>query len=433
MTGAVAEATGCITREQAAAEASRCLMCNQPPCESACPAHVEVASFARRMRFGDFGGALRKIVEANVLAGTCGMACPKDMLCEEACVLRPGGRPIRIRDIQLGAHCFGMEDLPWRETAPGSFKAAVVGGGPAGLACAYYLRKAGIRVTLYESHRTLGGMLTRGIPEYRLSAQVVRREIDFATRGVEVMTGADREGITLSGLSGKGFGAVFLATGLWETTPARLDGADLEGVIDGNELLERLADGKRSDLRASGRVAVIGGGNTACDVALSFRRYTGCEVTVFYRRTRAEMPAFAHEINEALTGGVRFEFLAAPVAVKGKGRVEGLVLERMKLGGLDSGGRRRPVRIEGSRFLFPCDAVVFATGGALDGRWLERSFGVKPGESGRVAVSGDTMMTAVSGVFAGGDLVRAKGLVVQSVSDGRSAARSIAEYLEARS
>lgn len=433
MTNAVLEATGGITREQAAAEASRCLMCNQAPCESACPAHVEVASFARRMRFGDFGGALRKIVEANVLAGTCGMACPKDMLCEEACVLRATGRPIRIRDIQLSAHRFGLEELPWRDTPLKPLKVAVLGSGPAGLACAYYLRKMGVAVTLYEKHSALGGMLTRGIPEYRLSGEIVKREIEFATRGIEVVANATGEGTTLSGLRRKGFGAVFLATGRWEPVAPGLDGTTLKGVLDGTELLGRLAEGDKSGLCAAGRVAVIGGGNTACDVALSFKRYADCDVTVFYRRTRHEMPAFAHEIDEALTGGVRFEFLAAPVAVKGRGRVTELVLERMKLGEPGPDGRRTPVRVEGSTFSFPCDYVVFATGGTLDRNSLERNFGARIGGSGRVEVSDDTLATAARGVFAGGDLIREKGLVVESVSDGRRAAISIMDYLGAAS
>jgi len=433
MASSVHQAAGRITREQAAAEASRCLMCNEAPCERACPARVEVSSFARRMRFGDFGGALRKIVEANVLAGTCGMACPKDMLCEEACVLRPTGRPIRIRDIQLGAHRFGFDQLPWRDTPLRPLKVAVVGGGPAGIACAYYLRNLGIAVTLYEKHGALGGMLTRGIPEYRLAAGVVSREIEFATRGIEVVTAAPAEGLNLSRLKGEGFVAVFLATGLWESVAPHLDGRNLEGVLDGTELLADLARGDRTRLCRRGRVAVIGGGNTACDAGLYLKRYTDCDVTVFYRRTRLEMPAFAHEINEALMGGVRFEFLTAPVAVKGKGKVEELILERMTLGDLDAGGRRRPVPVEGSRFSFPCEYVVFATGGTLDRAWLERGFDVKIDESGRVVVSPDTLMTTSRGVYAGGDLVRDKGLVVESVSDGRKAAFAMADYLGAAS
>lgn len=433
MTSTVGEAMGPITKEQAAAEASRCLMCNQAPCESACPARVEVTSFARRIRFGDFGAALRKIVEANVLAGTCGVACPKGMLCEEACVLRSTGMPIRIRDIQLSAHRFGFEELPWRDAPLRPLKAAVVGGGPAGIACAYYLRKSGVAVTLYECHSALGGMLTRGIPEYRLSADVVSREIEFATRGIDVITAARTEVLNLADLKGQGFGAVFLATGRWQPVAPRLDGTALQGVFDGTELLGRLARRDSTGLRQAGRVAVIGGGNTACDVALCLKRFTQCEVTVFYRRTRLEMPAFVHEINDALTGGVRFEFLAAPVALRGKGKVEEVILERMKLGDLDSDGRRRPLPVEGSRFAFPCDCVVFAAGGVLDKAWLERNFGAKVGESGRVEVSGETLMTATSGVFAGGDLVRAKGLVVESVSDGRRAALSIVDYLGAAS
>lgn len=418
-----------ITREQAVTEASRCLMCNEAPCEQACPANVKVTTFIRRLRFGDFGAALRKIIEANVLAGTCGMACPKGMLCEEACVLRPAGRSIQIRDLQLSAHLLGLEEAPQPGRERGASKVAVIGGGPAGLACAYYLKRLGIGVTLYEKADVLGGMLTRGIPEYRIAGDVVRKEIAYATDGIQVVPGARVQELSHSNLKKQGFAAAFLATGLWESSFPQITGGDLEGVYDGSLLLRDLARTKTPLRGIRGRVAVIGGGNTACDVALSLKRYASSDVTVFYRRTRDEMPAFAHEINDALIDGVKFEFLTAPVAVRGKGKVEELHLVRTRLGDADVTGRPRPVPVDGSEFTFPCNCVVFATGGVLDSKWLDRAFGVKIDKSGRVAVSPDTLMTSVEGVFAGGDLSREKGLVVEAVSDGRRAALSIARYL----
>jgi len=409
-------------------------MCYDAPCEAACPAHVAVSTFARRIRFQDFGGALRKIVSANVFAGTCGSTCPKGMLCEEACVLRPAGRPILIRDIQRSAFLFGRSDLPGRladVATDGARKVAVVGSGPAGLACAYYLRSAGTPVTVFERDSLAGGMLARGIPAYRLDPDVVRAEIEFATRDVEVKTDVPAEQITLDGLEKEGFAAVFLATGLWKTVPITIEGSDLEGVLDGTRLLERLARRERAGLPRRGRVAVVGGGNTACDVAVCLARDTDCEVTVYYRRTRAEMPAFPREVNEALAEGVRFEFLAAPVAVEGKTRVERLVLRRMKLGKPDASGRPRPVPVERSDFAVPCDYVIFATGGTADTDWLRRSFGIEAGKDARVAVNPETFQTSVPVVFAGGDLVRPQGLVVEAVADGRRAAAAIRDYLGA--
>jgi NADPH-dependent glutamate synthase beta subunit-like oxidoreductase len=422
-----------LTRQQAATEASRCLMCYRPPCEEACPAHVGVSTFLRRMRFADFGAALRKIIEANVLAGTCGMTCPQGMLCEEACVLRAVGRPIQIRDLQLAARLYGADGLgrPTATRARGAKRprAAILGSGPAGLACGYYLAGAGVGVTLYEKHRRLGGMLTRGIPEYRVGRDVVAGEIGFASRGLAAKPGAAGRGLTLAALRKRGFDAVFLATGLWETGGLSIPGNDLDGVLDGTELLANFAESRRGRPTISGTVAVIGGGNTACDVALSLKRYAACEVTIFYRRTRDEMPAFAHEIDEALLAGVRLEVLTAPVAMIGKRRVGGLVLKRMRLGRPDSSGRPRPTPVRGSEFTVACDHVVLATGARLDRRWLEAAFGIAPGKSGRVEVHPKTMMTGVAGVFAGGDLIRNKGLVVEAVADGRRAALAIADYL----
>jgi NADPH-dependent glutamate synthase beta subunit-like oxidoreductase len=422
-----------LAREQVIAEAARCLMCNQPPCERACPAGVGVATFARRLRFGDFGAALRKILDANVLAGTCGMTCPEGMLCEDACVLRAEGKPIRIRDLQLGAHLYGADHLPLGRVGPlpGSHppKVAVIGGGPAGVACGHHLMRLGVDTVLYESRDALGGMLARGIPAYRLARDVVEREIAWACRGIDVVTNAPVERLTHAGLTERGYAAVFLATGLWESGPAGLEGSDLEGVVDGQRLLEQFARSPSNLPNIRGRVAVIGGGNTACDVASCIVHYTDAEAMIFYRRTRDDMPAFAHEVAEALASGVRFEFLTAPVAARGGAKVTELVLRRMRAGETDASGRRAPVPIEGSEFSVKCDHVVLATGARLAAEWLERGFGLVAGANGRVAVSPATLATTTEGVFAGGDLVREKGLVVQAVSDGRRAACGIAQHL----
>jgi NADPH-dependent glutamate synthase beta subunit-like oxidoreductase len=418
-----------MTREQAIAEASRCLMCYKAPCEEACPAGVGATTFIRRIRFGDFAAALRKIVEANVLAGTCGMTCPKGMQCEDACVLRAVGRPIQIRDLQLAAHLYGFGDLPQPGLRAGAARAAVVGGGPAGLACAHYLKTLGLSAVIFDRVDRLGGMLTRGIPEYRVARDVADREIGFVTDGLAVVAPAAGEDLNLANLRKQGFGAVFLATGLWESSIPRMDGSELKGVYEGSALLADLAAGKAVLPAKGSRVAVVGGGNTACDIALSLKRHGDCDVTVFYRRTREEMPAFAHEINDALIDGVKFEHLVLPVAIQGKGKVSGLRLVRTRLGEPDASGRKRPVVIEGSEFEVPCDSVVFAAGGRIDAAWLERAFGLEPGASGRIPVSSETLATSVAGVFAGGDLVRDKGLVVEAVSDGRRAAFSIAKYL----
>lgn len=412
------------TREDALQEASRCLVCYKAPCENACPAGVPVSTFIRRMRFGDFGGALRAIVESNVLAGTCGLTCPRDMLCEQACVLREGSSAIAIRDLQLSAYLYGKEGLLKKVPQLVKTKIAILGGGPAGIACAYYLRRKGLYPVIFERHSRIGGMVARVIPGYKLIDQVIEQEISYATDGVEIRTGIADQAVSLDWLKEQGFEAVFLATGLWRQSLQANQYVHQGIAIDAVSLLEQLRSQPGSARRLGKSVAVIGGGNTACDVATAIKVFSDSDVTVYYRRSRQDMPAFKHEFENALLSGVVFKFNMALVGAEKVGAKVILRLARTEPGQINGSGRPSPQIVAGSEFCVEVDNLVVATGGVADTDWIQNRFGVDI-EKGRILVD-EAMMTSKRGVFAGGDLVRGGGLVVEAVADGRKAAESIA-------
>ncbi|HEC82859.1 MAG TPA: dihydropyrimidine dehydrogenase, partial [Firmicutes bacterium] len=374
-----------LSLDQAIIEASRCLVCHDAPCEQACPAGVRVSTFIRRMRFGDFGGALRKIIQSNILAATCGMTCPRGELCEEACLLNAIGSGIRIRDLQLAAYRFGKDGLlPSTETRVRG-RVAIIGSGPAGIACAYALKRVGIEPVVFEKRDEVGGLLTSAIPSHRLLRAIVREEITYALRGVRVNKGIDPSQVTFDHLKSE-FDAIFLATGLWQEVSIPVEGAEL--ASDGFTLLASLAKGE-APLPLKGRIAVIGGGNTACDVATCLKLEGASDVTVFYRRSRADMPAFAHEVAEALLNGVRFEFNVSPLRIAAEGGRRRLDFVRTKPGKPDASGRATPVAIPGSEFSVEVDHVVLATGRSADSTWLETNFGLRLTD-GRLKVDDQT-------------------------------------------
>ncbi len=415
------------TRFEALHEASRCIVCHDAPCERACPASVPISTFIRRMRFGDFGGALRAIVEWNIFAGTCGLTCPQGMLCEEACVLSEKISPIRIRDLQLAAYLYGKQELLERRNPDSGKRVAIVGGGVAGIACAYYLRKQGHSPVIFEKDKSIGGMLARVIPQYRLIREVVDGEIKYATRGIEIRTGIDHLKLSLKSLKEEGFDAVFLSTGLWNRSP-QVSRFVKDGIaIDALDLLEELRCKGKSGRRIGKRVAVIGGGNTACDAATTIKMLWQNDVTVFYRRRRQDMPAFRHEFEKAILNGVFFQFNTAFLGAEKVGEVIVLHLARTEPGKIDESGRAAPLIVEGSKFSIEVDDLVVALGGIPDADWIQSSFGIVL-DRGRIPVD-QRMMTCVEGVFAGGDVVRGGGLVVQAVADGKRAADSISDFL----
>jgi NADPH-dependent glutamate synthase beta subunit-like oxidoreductase len=426
--GALTEAGRTYAPHEAVIEASRCLMCEDPPCNKGCPAGVDVRRFVRKIRFGNFRGAARLIRDANPLVGVCGRVCPQEILCMERCTRAELDTPIDIAglqrfagDVELGA----LAPLPdgIRERVE---RVAVVGAGPAGLAAAVALRRAGIQVELFERERAAGGVLSHGIPPFRLDQAFVESELEYVTRlGAKLHLG--EAGADAATLLKKGFDAVFVATGLWRPYRIGLPGADLKGVHVATDLLRAVARGERPVL--GGRVVVIGGGNVAMDAATTAKALGAERVDLCCLESFEEMPAFRSEIEHAQAEGIDFHTRTRPVRIVGEGgRVvgyEGIGI-RWKVPGLLVPSNAEEMK--GTEFRLKADAVVEAIGqGPLDG-----FAGLATGPRGLVAADPETMAASLEGVFAGGDVTSGGATVVQAVAEGKRAAGAIVSYLDGR-
>lgn len=416
--------------EDAREEAMRCIECGL--CVEACPAHMDVPSYIRAIRDGRLEEGLRLLYDTNPFPESCGRVCTAR--CQEACPLGVRGEPIMIRWLKRFITDRTLEERRGalrldRVARPDTGKrVAVIGGGPAGLTAAFYLRLLGHAVTVYEQNDRLGGMLRYGIPAYRLPDEVLDREIEVITgAGVEVRTGVRvGEDATLERLR-REHDALYIAVGAWQGSRMPIEGMDTPGVRIGIDFLERIAAGERPDLGR--RVAVIGGGNTAMDVCRSAVRLGSEEVTILYRRTEAEMPASAEEIAEAREEGVVLKFLVAPTRIAR--RADGaLAVEclRMALGEPDASGRRRPVPVEGSEFTVEADSCIMAIGQQVqDGAGGDA--GIRTTRWGTFDVAPDTLATSAPGIFAGGDCRRGPEDAVSAIADGGKAAYFIHRYL----
>jgi formate dehydrogenase major subunit len=411
------------------------------PCHQECPAGVDIQGYVALAALGKFREAIRLIKEKNPLPAICGRVCTRP--CEvSGCRRNLLDQAVGIDNIKrfIADLDLGMAQ-PFRpETAPSNGKrVAVVGAGPGGLACAYYLAIRGYAVQIYEAQPEAGGMLRYGIPEYRLPKEVLDSEIgQILDLGVKLSTnvflGKD---FTVAGLKNQGFDAVFLALGAWESSTMRVKNENVAGVIPGIEFLKNV--GLRRPVEVSGKVMVVGGGNTAIDCARTALRLGAGEVTLLYRRTRAEMPANPIEIEEAEREGVKLQLLVAPTQVlASEGRLTALECQRMELGEPDASGRRSPKPVRGSEFQIPCDYVIAAIGQSTTMRQLVGSSPVEfapPGESLKltryetVQIDSGTFETTVEGVFAGGDVVTGAATVVEAVAAGRKAAHAIDAFI----
>jgi dihydropyrimidine dehydrogenase (NAD+) subunit PreT len=416
---------------EALVEADRCLECGGPhapaPCAVACPAGVDVARFVTQIADGNPAAAAATILADNILGGTCARVCPVEVLCESACVLEHEGRPpIAIGALQRYAmDRFFEHGLPIRTKASANGRRVVViGAGPSGLACAGELASRGYDVTVFDEREEVGGLVRYAIAPYRQVRDPLPAEAHaLAELGVQFQLGQrigsreELEAVTEDADAD----AVFLGVGLGSDTEVSYPGGDLPGVWESLVFIEALKTGRPPDVGR--RVVVIGGGNTAIDVAREAIRLGAEEVTILYRRSEAEMPAYAHEIDEAREEGVRFRFLATPVAFVGGWYLEGVRCQEMALGEPDESGRRRPVPVEGSEFTLSADTAVKAIGqqsrdelqGWIDG--LELVHGkVEVDEAGR---------TGNHRFFAGGDTINGGASVVEAVRDGKRAAEAI--------
>ncbi|MBI5585199.1 MAG: FAD-dependent oxidoreductase [Deltaproteobacteria bacterium] len=402
----------------------------RPPCEKACPAGVNVCGYMNLAGSGKFEEALALVREKMPFAAICGRICFHP--CETACKRGQVDQPLSICATKRFLGDRELEQGEFHHPTPGEprpEKVAVVGAGPAGLSAAYYLALEGYPVTVYEKLPVAGGMLAVGIPAYRLPRPILNAEIrNLESLGVAIKTGvAFGAEVTFESLEKEGVRAFFIATGLHRSTGLGLEGDGLEGVLGGVDLLRRVALGEAVDL--GGRVVVIGGGNVALDCARTCWRLGAAEVTILYRRTRAEMPASAWEIDEAEREGIRMEFLAAPTRLLGEnGKLSGLEVQRMELGPPDDSGRRRPLPVPGSETRMAADYVIPAIGQAADLEMLKQ-FGLETDRRGLIRTDPDSLATSRPQVFAGGDCSLGAASFVEAVAQGRRAAASIHHYL----
>jgi len=404
--------------------ASVCEALVEAPCLHACPAGVNVPHYVALLAEDRAGEAARVVRLRNPFLSVCGRVC--DAPCERRCRRAEVDEPLAIRALKRrAADESGGEIAPLAAPRRGRREAAIVGGGPAGLSCAYFLALLGRPSVVFEALPVAGGMLAVGIPEYRLPKACLNADIDFIlAHGVELRTNEPVS--SLEHLRAEGFRAIFLAAGAHRNRTLRVPGEDLPGVVGSLDFLRRRALGE--SVACGKRVVVIGGGNAAIDTARSAIRLGAETVTVAYRRTRDEMPAYEEEVSAALDEGVQLMELVAPVAITGSdGRADGLGLVRMRLGDGDERGRRQPVPVDGSDFHLPCDMVITAVGQVPS---LEAADGkVERNPLGGVKVDELTGATAMPGIFAGGDCVSGGATVIEAVAAGQRAAIAIDRML----
>jgi len=413
-----------LTDLSAHEEASRCLFCHDAPCNRGCPAGIDVAGFIRRIYVGDFRGASSLIHAENPLAYTCGVLCPADQLCARYCPARSLGGPIRIGDL----HLYAVKRWRWNrqgETLCYDIPVAVIGAGPAGLSAAFILRSSGYPVDVFEMRDRPGGLVTYGVPPHRLDKTLALDEMEsLLDHGIRVHYNSP---VGDPCLLLKDYGAVFISTGLVASRGLGLPGEHLPGIVRAGAVLEALNQGNPGgeiDIREP--VVVIGGGNTAMDVSVALKRLGVDMVTVLYRRSAAESPAWPGEVFLARQEGVFIRFLVEPVAFEGGDRLERVRCRKTVLVGKDAGGRAK-AHMVGRELTVEASTVVLATGYTTPG-WISRSLPVS--QYGWVSVDPASGATPIPGIFAGGDVVNGGSTVVQAVAEGKRGARGIMRFLE---
>jgi glutamate synthase (NADPH/NADH) small chain len=432
------------TSAMAVLEASRCLECKRPVCVDGCPVGIQIDDFIRHVAAGDVASAAAVIHEDNLFPAICGRVCPQESQCEAACVLGKKGRPIAIghleRFVADQERMRALDDPAALAPSTGR-RVAIIGSGPAGLACAGDLAQEGHSVTVFEALHELGGVLVYGIPEFRLPKEIVAAEIaSLEDRGVvfetDVLIGS---GTTLEDLMvDEGFDAVFIGTGAGLPRFPGIPGEELIGVYSANEFLTRVNLMKAHESNAEtpvydlkGRpVAVIGGGNTAVDGARTALRLGADSVKMLYRRSAEEMPARDEEIEHAIEEGVEIRYLVAPTSFNGdEGWLKSVTIQEMQLGEPDDDGRARPEPIEDAFETIDADVVIVAIGNAPNPVLMRTTPNLRTTRWGTIAANEDTGETSIPGVFAGGDITTGGATVILALAAGRKSAAAIHTYL----
>ena len=427
--------------EEAQLEASRCLNCKNPRCVGACPVSVKIPQFISEVAAGNFTRAAEIIAEDSSLPAVCGRVCPQETQCEGSCILGIKGEPVSIGKLERFVADWSRENGGVKPVvAPANgHKVAVIGSGPAGLACASDLAKLGYEVTVFEALHRPGGVLEYGIPEFRLPKdKVVAAEIaSVKALGVKIETNviAGRTVTIDSLLDEEGFAAVFIGSGAGLPRFMNIPGEHYNGVFSANEFLTRnnLMKAYRDDydtpIHAGKKVVVVGGGNVAMDAARTALRL-GAETTIVYRRTEKELPARAEEVHHAKEEGIQFAMLTNPVEVIGddKGWVKAVKCIRMELGEPDESGRRSPVEVPGSEFEIETDTVIMSLGTSPNPLIAKTTAGLETNRRGCL-VADENGATTRPGVYAGGDAVTGAATVILAMGAGRKAAAAIHEYI----
>lgn len=429
------------TEELAIAEAHRCLQCKRPGCVAACPVEVPIPHFIQAIAEGDFQSSILINKTKNALPSVCGRVCPQEEQCEKGCILHKRGAPVAIGrlerfvgDWEAAQPTVEIPDLP----APTGKKVAIIGGGPAGLTAAVDLAKQGHKVIIYEALHKMGGVLSYGIPEFRLPKRIVDREVNFLLKlGVEMRTDYVVGKIRSIDKLLEQFDAIFVATGAGLPWFMEMPGNNLNGVYSANEYLTRINLMKGYDfphaqtpIKPHQNVAVLGGGNVAMDCARTALRL-GAKVSILYRRSREELPARLEEVENAEEEGINFMYLTLPIRTIDDGRfnVKGLECLRMELGEPDASGRRSPVKVPGSEFFLEFDCVIHAIGNSPNPLIPASTPGLEISRRGTIVTDPETGRTSKERIWCGGDVATGAATVINAMGAGRKAANNIHAYL----
>ena len=431
-----------FTKEDAIAEANRCLDCKKPLCMEGCPVGVHIPQFIAKIREEDWGGALETIKGDNLLPSVCGRVCPQESQCEGKCTRGIKNEPVAIGRLERFVADWHRENVHTAPIVPewNGHKVAVIGAGPAGLTAAGDLAKLGYKVTVYEALHVAGGVLMYGIPEFRLPKAIVQQEID----GLKKM-GVDFECnmvigkvLTIDELMGEyGYEAVFVGSGAGLPRFMNIPGESLKGVYSANEFLTRsnlmkaYLPTSKTPIRTGKKVAVVGGGNVAMDAARSALRLGAESVYIVYRRGMAELPARKEEVEHAEEEGIIFKTLCNPVAIHPDedGFVHSMTCIEMELGEPDASGRRRPIEKQGSEFELEVDTVIMSLGTSPNPLIRSTTPGLETNKHGCIVTEGDEGKTSRDGVYAGGDAVTGAATVIKAMGAGKAAAKAMDEYI----
>lgn len=432
------------TEEQAIDEAKRCLNCKHKPCIGGCPVGIDIPAFLQETAKGNFEAAYEIISRSNSLPAVCGRVCPQESQCERVCVRGIKGEAVAIGRLERFVADYHNERNTEKIEKPKSngHKVAVIGSGPAGLACAGDLAKKGYQVTVFEALHLAGGVLVYGIPEFRLPKAIVQKEIDTLKElGVKIATNmVIGKILSIDELIEEyGFEAVFIGSGAGLPRFMNIPGENLKGVYSANEFLTRVnlmkayESNSTTPIHKGQRVAVVGGGNVAMDAARCAKRL-GADVTIVYRRTEKELPARLEEIEHAKEEGIKFKFLTSPLSIEGdeNGWTRRIRCQQMELSEPDDSGRARPVPIPGSEYDMDADCVIMSIGTSPNPLIKATTKGLETQSWGGIIVDEDTCRTSREGVYAGGDAVTGAATVILAMGAGKSAAAAIDEYIKSK-